>query len=183
MDPYVPLVTIDENEKITIEGIGIFKDDQLKLQLDSNQTALFSLLDDYRSQATIKVDFGKENSRDIIIVNAFRSKSNWNWDQKQNQLHLRLQLKMTISQYPGKFNLDKEKDINGMKKIITNNIEKGIKNLLATFKENEVDPLGIGNIVRSKDRTWQEESFYKEYPTLPIHINTDVQIIHTGLES
>lgn len=183
MDAYVPLVTIDENKKITIEGIGIFKGDQFKLQLNSDQAALFSLLKDYRSQATIKVDFGKENPRDIIIVNAFRSKSDWKWDQKQNQLHLRLQLKLTITQYPEQFNLEKNKDINEMKKIIANNVEKGVKDLLATFKENEVDPLGIGNIVRSKDRTWQEESFYKRYPTLPIHVNMDVQIIHTGLES
>jgi hypothetical protein len=54
--------------------------------------------------------------------------------------------------------------------------------LLAAFKENEVDPLGIGNIVRTKDRTWEEESFYEQYPTLPIHVNVNIQIIHSGLE-
>ena len=62
-----------------------------------------------------------------------------------------------------------------MRKLVVEKIEKGIVDLMATFKENEVDPIGIGNIVRSKDKTWEEESFYKQYPDLPIHVNVDVR--------
>ena len=70
-----------------------------------------------------------------------------------------------------------------IKKIIVEKINEGINNLLETFKENEVDPLGIGNIVRSKDKTWEKDAFYELYPTLPINVNVDLQIIHSGLES
>ncbi|SEM76004.1 germination protein, Ger(x)C family [Mesobacillus persicus] len=182
LDAYVPIVTIDEKEMVTAEGMGVFKDDKFKLQLNPEQTALFSLIKDYQSLATFKIPPGEKDRSEIIIVKGFRSKSNWDWDSKEEQINLRLQLEMTLSQHSRKYNLEKAEDINKLKKIIVTNLEKGVSDLLETFKENEVDPLGIGNIVRSKDRNWDEESFYQLYPTLPIHVNVNLQIIHSGLE-
>ncbi|WP_084786595.1 Ger(x)C family spore germination protein [Bacillus tuaregi] len=182
MDPYVPMLAIDENEKLKIEGLGIFKDDQLKLRLNPEQSILFSILKDYRSEATLKMDLDQKNSKEIITVRAFRSKSHWDWNQKKKQLNLRLRLEWTLMQYPNRYNLEKDKDVREMKNMIVEKLEKEIRDLLALFKENEVDPLGLGNIVRSQDRTWKEEAFYQQYPEMPINVNINLQIIHTGLE-
>ncbi|MBY0098216.1 Ger(x)C family spore germination protein [Mesobacillus maritimus] len=183
MDAYVPMINIDEKDMVSVEGMGVFKGDKFKLQLDSEQTALFSILEDYRSQATFKIPLDERNRSEIIIIKAFRSKSKWDWNPKKKQMNLRLQLEMTMSQHPRKYNLEKVQEINKIKKLIGTNLEKGIRDLLLTFKEYEVDPLGIGNIVRSKDRNWDEASFYQLYPTLPIHVDVNLQIIHSGLES
>ncbi len=183
MDAFVPMITLDEKDTIKVDGVGVFKNDQFKLHLNPKQTTLFSILKDYRSQAAISMYLGEHKSNEIITVRAFRSKTNWDWDQKKKELNLNLRLKWTIIQHPNRFNLGKKKDIIEIKKIITKNIENGIEDLLTTLKENEVDPLGLGNIVRSMDRTWEKESFYKQYPTLPINVNVDLEIIHSGLES
>jgi Ger(x)C family germination protein len=182
MDAYVPMLTIDEKDRVKIEGIGIFKDDKLKLHLKPEQTILFSFIEDDRTQATYQIELDENDRREKITVRAFQSKSNWDWDQKKEQLNLRLQLKMTLTQYPDRFNVEKAEDVMEMKKLIVEKLEKGMGDLLAAFKENEVDPLGIGNIVRTKDRTWEEESFYEQYPTLPIHVNVNLKILHSGLE-
>ncbi|WP_102348775.1 Ger(x)C family spore germination protein [Bacillus sp. Marseille-P3661] len=182
MDAYVPLVTIDEKDQVQVEGIGIFKDDKLELTLNPEQTILLSFIEDERTQATYKIDLDDKDRREIITARAFKSKSKWYWDQKKEQLNLRLQLQTTLTQYPDRFDVEKAEDINEIKTIIVKNLEKEISDLLATFKESEVDPLGIGNIVRSKDRNWEEESFYEQYPTLPIHVNINLEIIHSGLE-
>jgi Ger(x)C family germination protein len=183
MDAYVPMLTIDKKDRVQIEGVGIFKDDKLKLHLNEDQTSIFSLLKDPRTQATIKIDSDdQKNRRDIITARAFRSKSHWDWDQRKEQLNLRLQIQMTLVQYPDWFNVEKTEDVMEIKKQIVETLEKEIGNLLASFKEHGVDPIGIGNIVRSKDRTWEEATFYKLYPDLPINVNVNVQIIHSGLK-
>jgi spore germination protein len=182
MDAYVPMLTINEKDRVQIEGIGIFKDNKLKLHLNPEQTILFSLVEDDRTQATYKLGLDEKDRKENITVRAFRSKSNWDWDQKREELNLRLLLQMTLTQYPARFSVEKAEDIREIRKLIEEKLENEIGDLLATFKENKVDPLGIGNIVRSKDRNWEKESFYEQYPTLPIQVNVKLQIIHSGLE-
>ncbi|MCM3584699.1 Ger(x)C family spore germination protein [Mesobacillus maritimus] len=182
VDAYVPMVTIDEKDRVKIDGIGIFKGDKLKLHLNPDQTTLFSYIEDKRTQATYKMVLDDKNRGEIVTVRAFHSKSKWDWDQKKERINLRLQLQMTLTQYPDRFDLKKEQVVMEMKKLIEEKLEKDLGNLLGTLKENGVDPLGIGNIVRSKDRTWEKAAFYEQYPTLPISVNVDLKILHSGLE-
>lgn len=182
MDAFVPMITIDDSERLQIEGIGIFKGDKLKLHLNPVQTILFSFIEDKRTQATYKISLDENHPSENITVRAFRSNSNWDWDARQKKVNLHLDLQMTLTQYPSRFIISNPEDVMEIKKIIKKDLEKGIDDLLSTFKENEVDPLGIGNIVRSKDRTWEKNSFYEQYPTLPIHVNVNITIIHSGLE-
>jgi spore germination protein len=183
MDAYVPMLTINENNIVKVDGLGIFKNEKLKLHLNEKETILVSVLTDYKTQATYTIDLDKEGRTELLAVKGFRSKSKWDWDEKQEKLNLHLHLEWTLTQYPDRFSVEKSEDIVEMKKIIAEKLEKDIEALLTTLKENEVDPLGIGNIVRSKNRVWEEEAFYKKYPSLPINVKVDLQIIHTGLKS
>ncbi|WP_077212206.1 Ger(x)C family spore germination protein [Bacillus dakarensis] len=183
LDAYVPMLTIDKKGTVIVEGIGVFKDDKFKLHLNPKQTALFSFIKDNRPITTFEIDpEDKKHQRDIIIVKSNRSKKKWDWNQEKEELHLHLQLAVSLTQYPDRYNVDNPEDIRKIKEMIVGKIEKGIEDLLATLKEKEVDPIGIGNIVRSKDKTWEEESFYKQYPTLPIHVDVNLEILHSGLE-
>lgn len=67
--------------------------------------------------------------------------------------------------------------------MIAKDVKKEVEALLKTFKKNEVDPLGVGNIVRAHDKGWEEKAFYEIYPKLPIHVKVSVELLHTGLES
>lgn len=182
MDAYVPMLTLDKKGDIKIDGVGIFKDDKFKLHLNTEQTVLLSILKDYRSQATLKIEHDGQDLGEAIVMRAFRSKSNWDWDQKKEQLNLKLKLEWILVQHPERFDLEKEADLLEIKKLIVEKLEKGIVDLLTTLKENDVDPVGIGNIVRSQDKTWEKDAFYKKYPTLPINVNVNLDILHSGLE-
>ncbi|GGA64014.1 germination protein XA [Ornithinibacillus halotolerans] len=182
MDAYVPMITIDNQNRIKVDGIGIISKSKLKLHLPEKETSLFSLIKDKRAQATYHLDLGEKRDENITL-RGFRSKSEWEWNKEKDEVTLNLKLKVTLTQHPNRFDLSKTEDLQKIKKLIAKELEEDIHNLLATFKENEVDPLGIGNIVRSKDRTWEKESFYRKYPDIPIHVNVDVGIIHSGLEN
>ncbi|WP_338469768.1 Ger(x)C family spore germination protein [Niallia sp. XMNu-256] len=183
MDAYVPMISIDKNDRLTVEGVGVFKDDKLKLHLNQDQTVLFSFIKDSRTQATYKMELdGSHNRGEMIIVQAFQSKQNWDWDQKEEELHCRINLQMSLNQLPNRYNVEKKGEIAKIEKLVEMRIEKGLEELLNTLQRNEVDPIGIGNILRSKDKTWDKESFYKQYPDLPIHVDVNIKITHSGLE-
>lgn len=183
MDAYVPMITLDEKNRVMVNGMGVFKDDKLKLHLNREKSTLFSYVKDYQTPTIFKINLNDQNDKkEFIIVRSYHSKKDWHWDKEKEQLYLRLNLKISLTQYPNKFNVEKQENFREIEKIVEKKIEKGILDLVETLKKNEVDPIGIGNIVRSKDSTWEEESFYKKYPTLPIHVNVKLEIIHSGLK-
>ena len=60
MDAYVPMFTIDEKDRIKVEGIGVFKDDKLKLHLNPEQSTLFSFIKDRRTLSIYKINLNDE---------------------------------------------------------------------------------------------------------------------------
>ncbi|MES9684024.1 Ger(x)C family spore germination C-terminal domain-containing protein, partial [Gottfriedia acidiceleris] len=47
---------------------------------------------------------------------------------------------------------------------------------------NEVDPLGLGIIDRSKRKSWNEKDFYKNiYPKMKFSIQTNIKIRQSGV--
>src|SRR5690606_18597307 len=175
MDALLQMFMIDENDTIKIGGLGVFRGDKFQLSLTQDQSLLFSVLEDKQTKATFTFDMEHEKGKEYIAARGFRSISKWDWDQKEKQLFLNLHLEWTLTQYPQRFNIEKTEDVTKIKKIIVEKLEQELNELFTLFKENEVDPRGIGSIVRSQDRTWEKESFYELYPTLPIHLNVDLQ--------
>ncbi|WP_010677565.1 Ger(x)C family spore germination protein [Bacillus timonensis] len=182
MDPYVPVLTIDDNNKIQVSNIGVFKHDKLKLHLNVRETFIFSILEDFRTQATYEIDHEQGEQKENIIVRGFRSKGKWKWLKNEQQLNLTLDLLWSITDRPTQFDLENPDDIQALKKIIVKSVKKDVESLLDKFKEEGVDPLGIGNIVRSQDRNWDEATFYDQYPSLPINVDVHLEIIHSGLQ-
>ncbi|MEH7235658.1 Ger(x)C family spore germination protein [Bacillus sp. JJ1562] len=182
MDPYVPMITIDKFGKIQINNVGIFKDDKFMLHLNVEQTFLFSVLEDYRTQALFQIDLQEGDRRESLVVQGFRSRNKWDWVKSEERLNLTMNLIWTITHRPQRYNLENPEDLKALKKIIAKDVKKDVEDLIKTFQEKEVDPLGIGNIVRSQDKDWNEESFYELYPSIPVNINVNLEIIHSGLQ-
>nr|WP_304218077.1 Ger(x)C family spore germination protein [Fredinandcohnia onubensis] len=182
MDPYVPMLTIDDNNKIQVNNIGVFKHDKFKLHLNIKETFIFSILEDFRTQATYEIDHEQGEQKENIVVRGFRSKGKWEWVKRNQQLNLSLDLIWSITDRPTRFDLENPDDIQTLKKIIAKNVKKDVESLLDKLKEEEVDPLGIGNIVRSQDKNWDEATFYDLYPSLPINVDVHLEIIHSGLQ-
>lgn len=183
VDPYVPMLTIDKNDKIQVDKVGILKDDKLKLHLDAKETFVLSIIENYRSQATYEIIMNKDSRKDVILVRAFRNKTKWDWVKNEQQLNLTLNLVWSITHHPDYLNLENPEDLETIKKVIKESAKEEIENLFKKFQENGVDPIGIGNIIRSQDKDWNEASFYEEtYPTLPINIKLNLKLIHSGLQ-
>lgn len=182
MDPFVPMLTIDERQRVKLDGVGVFRDDRLILHLDQKQSALLSVLTNSRSEALIEITHKDGDRTDMFLLRASRTKNRWKWDKEEEKMKLHSQLKWTITQFPQHYDLQKPENIEKIRKIIVHHIKEEFTSILKTFQKANVDPIGLGNIARSQDKTWKEKEFYEKYPDLPIDVQIDLEIVHTGLE-
>jgi spore germination protein len=185
MDAFVPVIALDEQKKMMVKGIGIFNGDKLKLMLNDEQTFLFTVLKDKRLEGSLKMDIEHRGKKGIVIVRGYKNSQKWEWkksNMNQNELNLSLKLQWTVSQYPDWIKLSSAKDNELLRKFIIVEVKKKIENFLMTLKENKVDPIGIGNIVRSHSSHWNEKEFYEMYPSIPINVDVELEIINAGLD-
>ncbi|MCM3626192.1 hypothetical protein M3194_02270 [Paenibacillus glycanilyticus] len=49
------------------------------------------------------------------------------------------------------------------------------------FQTEGIDPLGLGDFVRSKTRNWNEEKWKREYGLLNVKVNVKMEIEETGI--
>jgi spore germination protein len=185
MDAYAPVITLDDQKEVMIKGIGIFKDGKLKQMLNEEQTFLFSILVNKRSEGSLKMDVEHKGKKGIIITRAYKNGQKWEWrgsNSKRPELNLTLDLQWTVSQYPDWIKPTRTEDYELLNKFITSGVKKRVEELLLTLKENELDPVGIGNHVRSQMRVWGENEFYEMYPHLPINVDVQLEIINAGLD-
>jgi spore germination protein len=185
LDAYTPIVSVHKHG-LKVDGLALFKDDKFKYSLKEKQTFIFTVLQNVRQQGTYKIEVKEKGKKDTIIVSGYKSRKNWDFvgTHQHPRLKLTLNLVWTANQYPEWMDVSKPEDLDKLKKIIEKDIKKETEKLLTTLEKHEVDPLGIGNIVRSRDRKWDEKTFYeKKYPNLPIEVTVHAKIIHTGLES
>ena len=49
------------------------------------------------------------------------------------------------------------------------------------FQELKIDPLGIGEKVRSHFRNFDKEAWKDRYPTVPVEFDMKVRIVNTGI--
>jgi spore germination protein len=184
-DAYVPMLTIGANDIAKVSGIAIFKKDRLKLHISEREAFIFSVIKDVRTQGVYEIKLKGDDPRGLLVSRGYRSYKNWNvtWKDNSPSVHLKLNLKWALTQSPAWLEPSKKEHLEQIKTLIAKEVETDVMKLLNKLQKHEVDPIGIGNIVRVRDRKWEEASFYRMYPDIPFHVEVKVSILHSGLES
>jgi hypothetical protein len=69
-----------------------------------------------------------------------------------------------------------------LKKQLEEQVENELKKLLHKLTAYQVDPLGIGDLVRANSRDWDEKEFYKHiYPTVQYGIDINIELTRSGI--
>jgi spore germination protein len=180
-DPYMPVLSHGTEKSVKIEGLAIFKDDQYKLHLKEGQYGIFALLDPFKHQVLFEIPIKKGEKKGIIGVRELKNKPSWKVTD-DHSIKVKLNLKVKIREYPGWLKLNHESDIKLIKTAIEKKLKSEIIELVQLFKENGVDPLGLGDLIRSHDRAWDEDEFYKnEYKQLKVEPDITLTIIQAGI--
>ncbi|WP_372635818.1 Ger(x)C family spore germination protein [Cohnella sp.] len=177
MDPFLPLLKLEDG-KVLISGLALFKDDKYVMSLDEKQMRLMKLLLGNVKHGAFEVTL---DDGSFVAVENVGSKVNYRVGQNTKNP------KVTISLILNGETLDSRgtrRPKQEQQKIIDrfeNDLTATGMDLIQMFKKEGIDPLGLGDFVRSKTRKWNEEEWKKEYRTLNVTLNVKVNLLEMGV--
>ncbi len=179
MDPFLPLLEKRDN-RVKVKGMALFKKDKM-VDLVPQQELFYlrSMVQDFKKGVFfIKLD----NRKRALLTNVASSRK---FDIKHNKgglppnITINIKFKGIIREYSGPYIPDKY--INDIEKQIEKNIEKKTKEMLLSFQEMGIDPVGIGYQVRHHTRNYNDENWSEIYPNVDIKVKADVSILERGV--
>ena len=72
-------------------------------------------------------------------------------------------------------------DLNKIEARAEQVIGKKLNEMVTMFQENNIDPIALGDIAKSKTRNFNQKHWEEAYPHIPIEVDLDIEMIQTGI--
>jgi spore germination protein len=175
-DPFLPYLKLDGN-KVKVEGIALFDKDKAIDYLNDKDMFFFkALMENFRNGAyTYNVGENLVTTYNITMKRQF----DVNKAMTQPKVNVSIQLEAHIREFTGK-KLD-PKIIEKARIAFEQDINKKTKELLERFRDQHIDPIGIGMHARTQTRNFDEEKWNEVYQNATFHVSSKVLITETGV--
>ncbi|WP_179195716.1 Ger(x)C family spore germination protein [Bacillus sp. OV166] len=176
-DPFLPLIQKKDDE-VNINGIALFKGDRYIETLGQNNFFIFKALIENITLGSYKV---RLNKRDNVFIESVYTKHKFNIHNIKElpKIAIRLNVKGNIKEFTGD-KLDQREKIKIEKKM-TEQLEKQATTMIRSFQKYKIDPIGIGDEVRSRTRNFNDQKWLKQYPNVKINVKIHVLISEKGV--
>ncbi|QGQ46075.1 Ger(x)C family spore germination protein [Metabacillus sediminilitoris] len=183
-DVSVPFINLNEHGKVGIDGYAVFKKDHLSLVLNHKEMALYKILQarSMNGDMSFKVSKGQQEGLAVLTSLYGEKIESVSKHESGPKVTYSITLHGMVRDYPVWLDLKKNENY----KLLTRQLEKQMNNdllkLLLEFQEHEVDPLGVGDLVRAHSKKWDEEEFYDTvYPNVTFDIKLSIQLHQSGI--
>ncbi|QGQ97620.1 Ger(x)C family spore germination protein [Paenibacillus psychroresistens] len=183
-DPSVPYLKLNQKGKIVITGQAIFKDDRLKLIINQEEVAMYKMLQGHLLRGNVPFTIMLGQNEGTAVFNSLGGKKSQALSKSARAPKVIYNITMNgmIKDYPKWANLRKT----GNDRLLIMQLEKQVRNkllaLLNKFVKNNVDPLGVGDLVRAHSKVWNEKEFYEvEYPNIKFEVHVNVNLMKSGI--
>ncbi|TFE27547.1 Ger(x)C family spore germination protein [Cohnella luojiensis] len=176
MDPFLPLLKL-QNDQVQISGLALFKDDKYVMSLNEKQMRLMKLLLENVKHGTLEVKLDDA----YVAMEIVGSKVHYlvRKDTESPKVTINLIVNGQIIDSMGVHFPEQEKQ--RIKDRFESDLTATGMDLIQLFKNEGIDPLGLGDFVRSKTRNWNEEEWKKQYRTLNVSLNVKVNLTEMGI--
>ncbi|ALS25234.1 MULTISPECIES: Ger(x)C family spore germination protein [Paenibacillus] len=179
MDPYLPYFIMEKNQ-IKIDGLALFRKGKFIRPISLRQSFILKTLLDGAKNASYQIDI---KNKGVMQLKNLSAKVHFTIVQTDPIPKIAIDLTMDteIKDVPPGTLLTGTKNLRDLEKLIGKHFNDDIRNLISLFQKHRTDPLGLGDLVRTKSRNWDYKRFQDEiYPQLKTEVNTKVNIIQTG---
>ncbi|MDQ0971121.1 spore germination protein [Neobacillus niacini] len=176
----VPYIRFNKNGETEIIGFGIFKDDRLKIVINREEMMLYKLLQGKFIQGDIPYTINDKKGKSTALFSIQYGKGNKtvSKDKNETKVTYHLTLNGMVKEYPQGTQVEMNKSLVHLKK----QLQTDLVLLLNKFKDEKVDPLGTGDLVRAYSRDWNENQFYKEeYSNIAFDVDLNLQLTKSGI--
>lgn len=181
IDPTTPLIRYNKNE-IQIAGSALFNGDKLVGKINIKDTGLLTGL--LKNKSVINYiyqgKYAHKNQDNIkngiaIYMKTKNPKIKVNVTKNRPVIDIDLDFKGSLSEYSGELDLSNPEDKKKLEDAVAESIQKDYIKLLHYLSEIESDPVGFGEIVRSKYNSyWKSVKWKNEYKYASFNVNTKI---------
>ena len=184
MDPILPLLE-KRDDRVKIKGVALLNKEKMVDVVP--QREFFYLRSMYENFKKGIFHIKLDNEEEAFLTNISSSRKfiiKQNKDGLPPNVTINLKVKGIIREYSGPYIPDDL--INDIERQIEKDIEKKNKEMLTTFQELGIDPIGIGYQVRHHTRNNNNNNNNGEnqtdiYPNVDIKVKADVTILERGV--
>ncbi|BFT72481.1 Ger(x)C family spore germination protein [Paenibacillus sp. P36] len=178
MDPFLPLLKL-EKDQVVIAGLALFKDDKYVRSINEKEMGLMKLLKKNANQVSCEV---KLDDGSYVTVRSSSSKVHYKVSNDKNNKNVIINLKMKGEINESRSEYSPSQDLQAIKKGLENEITTTGMHLIHSFQKDGIDPLGLGDFVRSRTRNWNEEAWEEAYRTLNVRLDVEVTLKEMGIK-
>lgn len=173
-DPYLPILKLVEDQ-VEVSGIALFDQDILVGQIDFGELFVFTVLAETSKNGSYKV-------RNDTYVRNLGSKRKFlvSNNETNPEITITIQLEGIIRQHSGE-KIPHKKLYEKIGKQMEQDLKEQAEMMIKKFQALKVDPLGLGEQVRSRTRNWDEKKWNDMYPTINVKVKVDVKILESGV--
>jgi spore germination protein len=194
-DMFLPYFKIGREEaagsgghgEVKIDGLVLFRSDRMITEISMKDAFLLKMLIQNSKNGNYKVPVAgkvsnKQGDEDFILLRSMHSKANYivNNVNPIPSISIRLKLVTELQNVPDGVDLRSEEQLTQLEKTMGAYFKKEIEKFLSLLKENKVDPVGLGALVRSRSKNWSAQDFEKIYQVIKTTVSVQVKIANTG---
>lgn len=183
-DPSIPFLKVNQKGNITVNGLAVFKKDRLGLILNQKEAFLYKILRGrvIRGETAFKLHKGKSEDLALLTILYGKNKKSIINKDTNSKVICNLTLSGMVKDYPDWLDLRKKQNNILLKKQLEKQMKKDFEKLFVKFQKHQVDPLGIGDLVRAHSKKWDEKEFYKKvYPSIALDMNLKIDLFQAGI--
>ncbi|WLD91642.1 Ger(x)C family spore germination protein [Alkalihalobacillus sp. AL-G] len=180
MDGFLPIMkTAKDHAKIT--GIAFFKKGRLVYTIPYSKSFNFKIMNENFSQGIQDIEF---KDRHVVMENIGSTvKYHVKGNHQTPKFLIDIHLTGIINEVSSLKKQQGPKVVKKMEKAFEQFYKEQCSLMVKEFQEYNVDPLGLGNVLKSRIRNFDNKKWKQQYPNAQIDVKVNVEIVETGISS
>lgn len=176
-DMFLPIIKgNDDHARVT--GLALFKKDRCVDKLNVSEASFFKLLSEPFRGGFYQVQISSDSFASLENVQATPQ---YTITKDDNGLHVSILVHMKgVVSESGDLSMS-VKDLAKIKELGIQQFEGQLQTLVNRFQQHSIDPIGLGDVAKSKIRHLNMEQWHATYPSLDIDVNVDLTVIGSGI--
>ncbi|MEI5893215.1 Ger(x)C family spore germination protein [Bacillus cereus] len=182
-DPFLPYIQESEDKSASIKGLAFLKRDKVVMYTDKKRSFLFKLLINPTKNGRYEVPIRQGKHKGLIATQNLSGNSVCSLSDTGDipKVHIRLELNGLIKNAPSWLDLSKRENVTYVKRHVEKTLEKDLNELIQTFQEKKIDPIGIREEIRSHSRKWSMKQIQDMYPSVNVAVNVKINVVQSGI--
>lgn len=182
-DPYLPYFILERGE-VKIDGLALFQHDKFKTSIGIKEAFVLKLLleNSKNGSYTVPVRGPNQKREEFILIQSIRSNADYAviGIGPPASVSIRVKMDVKVRDVPQWLDLASQDQLVWLEKIIATHFEQEIRQLVSLCQRYRVDPLGLGDRIRSRSAKWDAQDFLDHYEALNTTVSVKATIIQTG---